>query len=68
MTYQYIRLAVGRLKRYRGIYEAIPLDEDGNELPPMSEDEMMFRCATRKVIDYTVEGNVMYCRLEGLKK
>lgn len=64
MTFQYIKLAVGRLKQYGDIVEAVPLDRNGNELPPVSERTAMILCATKKVLDYEVRDNIMFCRLD----
>lgn len=67
MTFQYARLAVGRLKRFRDACEAIPLTESGEELPLMSEEEQVYTIWAKKVIDYEIRDGVMYCRLEGVK-
>lgn len=66
MTYRYISLAIGRIPRYRGIFDIIAYDKNGNKFPPMSEDEEMFRLWTRKVIDFKVIDSVMHCRLEAV--
>ena len=67
MTFQYARRAVGRLKRFKDIYEAVPLTESGEELPVMTEEEMEFLTWPKKVIDYEIRNGIMYCRLEGVK-
>lgn len=67
MTFRYAMLAVGRIERYRGVAEAIPLTEDGNELPPMSPEQFMLRTWTKKVKSYEIKDGIMYCRLEGVK-
>jgi hypothetical protein len=67
MTYQYARLAVGRLKRYRDAWDIVPLTESGEELPTMSEQDLENLTWTKKVIDYEIKDGVMYCRLEGVK-
>ena len=67
MTFQYARRAVGRLKRFNDIYEAVPLTESGEELPIMTEEEMEFLTWPKKVIDYEIRDGIMYCRLEGVK-
>ena len=67
MTYQYARLAVGRLKRYRDAWDIVPLTESGEELPPMTETDMQYKIWTKNVIDYEIKDGVMYCRLEGVR-
>ena len=67
MTFQYARLAVGRLKRYRDAWDIVPLTESGEELPPMSEEDLENLTWTKKVIDYEIKDGVMYCRLEGVR-
>lgn len=65
MTYQYIRLAVGRLKRYWDADYVEPCDEHGSPLPYMGFDDDFYRYGTMKVIDYEIKDRVMYCRLKG---
>lgn len=67
MTFQYARLAVGRLKRYRDAFEAVPLTESGEELPPMTEDEQMHKVWAKQIESYEIKDGVMYCRLKGVK-
>lgn len=67
MTYQYARLAVGRIKKFRNVFEAVPLTESGEELPPMTQDALDILTWTKKVIGYEIKDGVMYCRLEGVK-
>lgn len=67
MTWQYIRLAVGRIKQYRDADYAEPCDEDGNILYYCGFDDDFYRYATKKVIGYEIRDKVMYCRLEGVK-
>lgn len=67
MTFQYARLAVGRKKEYRGAREAVPLTENGKELPPMPEDELAALTWTKKVLEYEIRDEVMYCKLKGVK-
>ena len=67
MTFQYARLAVGRLRKYREVFEAVPLTESGEELPIMPEKELELLTWARKVKSYEITDGVMYCRLEGLK-
>lgn len=64
MTYRYISMAVGRIPRYRGIYDVVAYDKHGRKFPPMTETEEMVRLWTRKVIDYTVKGSVLHARLD----
>ena len=67
MTYQYARLAIGRKKKWRDVFDIVPLTESGDELPVLPPDELDFMTWTRKVISYEIKDGVMYCRLEGLK-
>lgn len=67
MTFQYARLAVGRLRKYREVFEAVPLTESGEELPIMPERELERLTWAKKVKSYEIKDGVMYCRLEGLK-
>ena len=67
MTYQYARLAVGRMRKGRNELEAVPLTESGEELPPMTQDALDILTWTKKVIGYEIKDGVMYCRLEGVK-
>lgn len=64
MSYHYAWLAVGRLPKWKDIYEAVPCDMEWNELPVVGMDgAMQYWCD--KVHDYKVEHNIMYCRLIG---
>lgn len=65
MTFQYARLAVGR--KFRDVFEAVPLTESGEELPIMTEEDLEIMTWTKKVLSYEIKDGVMYCRLEGLK-
>ena len=67
MTFQYARLAIGRLKRYRNVWDIVPLTESGEELPPMSEEDMERLTWTKKIMSYEIKDGVMYCKLKGVK-
>lgn len=66
MTFQYARLAVGRLKRYRDAFDIVPLTESGEELPPMTEETQMYTIWAKQIVSYEVRDGVMYCRLKGV--
>ena len=67
MRYHYATLAVGRKKEYMDAYEAVPLTETGESLPPMSQLELEMLTWNLKVLSWEIKDGIMYCRLEGLK-
>ena len=63
MTYRYVELALGRNRHPEwGALECVPCDEAGRELTVATEQDDILLWG-KKVIDYTVEDKVMYCRL-----
>ena len=66
MTYQYLRLAIYRLPKYRDVDYIELHKEDGTPLPYIGEEEAFYLFGTKKIKDTWTENKVLHCSLEGV--
>lgn len=66
MTYQYLRLAIYRLPKYRGVDYIEIHKEGGAPLPYIGEEEAFYLFGLKKVKETWIEDGVLHCVLEGV--